>query len=65
MTDPFPLDQWFDTTRKISKPDADLAEAQMALYAVKENMDPDSKEARKQYEQMRKAVKDHNRKFAR
>jgi hypothetical protein len=32
---PFPLEQWFDMSRRISKDDRKLCEAQMALYATK------------------------------
>lgn len=64
MPNPFPLDQWFDTTRRISKEDASLTEAQMALNAVKAGIDPDGKQAHQEYKQMRQAVKEHNRKFA-
>lgn len=60
---PFPLDQWFDTTRRISKDDAKLTEAQMALNAVKSRIDPDGKEARRQYAEMYRAVKAHNKEF--
>ena len=59
----FPLEQWFDTSKRIDKYDAELAEAQMALYAIKDNEDPDSAEAVKQYRKMWAAVKVHNRKF--
>lgn len=60
----FPLSQWFDLSKKISKADADLAEAQMMLYALKDGLDPDSPECKKQYRAMRKAVRDHNKQFA-
>jgi hypothetical protein len=60
----FPLEQWFDLTKPISKDDADLTEAQMLLYAVKQDMDPEGKEAREAVRDMRKAVKSHNKKFA-
>lgn len=56
----FPLAQWFDTSKPISKVDADEAEAQMALYAVKDGLDPKCKEAKSAYRQMRMAVKHHN-----
>ena len=60
----FPLNQWFDITRPISKSAADLAEAQMMLYALKQgDVDPDGPEARAEYRKMRKAVADHNAKF--
>ena len=64
MADSFPLEQWFDTTRRISKEDADLTEAQMLLYAVKSGIDPNGKNARKEYARMRRAVKTHNRRVA-
>lgn len=59
----FSLEPWFDMTKPIPKTDADLAEAQMVLYALKDGMDPDCAEARRQYKEMRKAVKEHNEKF--
>ena len=60
---PFPLEQWFDITKPIPKADADLTEAQMMLHALKDGMDPDCAEAKQQYREMRKAVKEHNEKF--
>lgn len=60
---PFPLEQWFDLSKPIPKDDADLTEAQMALYAVKDGIDPDSPDAKRQYREMRKAVKQHNERF--
>jgi hypothetical protein len=60
---PFPLEQWFDTTKPIPKADADLTEAQMMLYALKDGMNPDGAEAKQQCREMRKAVKAHNEKF--
>ena len=62
MTD-FPLDQWFDLSKPISKDDADITEAQMLLYAVKGGIDPQGEEAKKAISDMRKAVKAHNKKF--
>ena len=59
----FPLEQWFDLTKTISKSDADLTEAQMMLYAVKQEEDPESSEAKAQYREMRRAVKMHNAKL--
>jgi len=59
----FPLDKWFDTTKKISKTDVALTEAQMMLYAVKDNRNPDSEECRREYSEMKKAVREHNRRF--
>lgn len=60
---PFPLEQWFDLTKPIPKSDADLTEAQMMLYALKDGMDPDCPDAKRQYREMRKAVAAHNAKF--
>lgn len=59
----FPLDQWFDLTKRIPKTDRDLCEAQMMLYALKDNMDPEGPEATRQINEMKRAVKLHNRKF--
>jgi len=59
----FPLEQWFDTTKRIPKADADLTEAQMMLYALKDGIDPDSPDAKRQYREMRKAVNQHNEQF--
>lgn len=60
----FPLEQWFDLTKPISKSDADLTEAQLMLYALKQgDLDPDGPEARAEYRKMRKAVANHNTKF--
>jgi hypothetical protein len=59
----FPLDQWFNLSKPISKADTDLTEAQMMLYAVKQDMDPQGEEARKAISDMRRAVKEHNKKF--
>lgn len=59
----FPLKQWFDLTKPIPKTDADITEAQMMLYAVKDGLDPDSPDAKKQYREMRAAVKKHNEQF--
>jgi hypothetical protein len=60
---PFPLEQWFDLSQRISQADADITEAQMMLYALQDGLDPDSPECRKQYRAMRKAVAEHNKKF--
>ena len=59
----FPLEQWFDLSRRIPKTDCDLCEAQMMLYAVKDNIDPEGPEVQKQINQMRRAVRLHNKKF--
>lgn len=61
----FPLEQWFDLSNRISRSDMDLCEAQMLLYAVKDNIDPEGPEAQKEIGQMKRAVKLHNRTFDR
>lgn len=61
---PFPLCDWFDTSKRICEIDVDLTEAQMAIYALKSGQDPDGMEAKRTYRQMRAAVKAHNSKFA-
>jgi len=65
MTERFPLERWFDLSRPISKEDADLTEAQMALYAVKQGIDPSGPDAKREYRAMRAAVKRHNQTVAR
>ena len=59
----FPLEQWFDLAKPIRKSDADLCEAQMALYALKDGEDPESPEARAVYQQMRLAAWQHNKRL--
>jgi hypothetical protein len=59
----FPLEQWFDIAERIPKTERDLCEAQMMLYALKDNMDPEGSEAQSQINNMKRAVKLHNRKF--
>jgi hypothetical protein len=60
---PFPLEQWFDMSRRISKDDRELCEAQMALYAHKEGLEPKGPEWNATVKSLRKAVKAHNAKF--
>jgi hypothetical protein len=60
---PFPLEQWFDRTKRISREDRELAEAQMGLYALKDGMEPDGPEWRQACRELRSAVKAHNAKF--
>lgn len=59
----FPLEQWFDLTQPISSVDADLAEAQMGLYALKDGDDPVGPDAMRTYRELRQAVKQHNKTF--
>ena len=59
----FQIEEWFDTAKRIDKDDADLVEAQICLYALKDGIDPEGDEATKAIRQMRAAVKQHNRKF--
>jgi hypothetical protein len=54
------LAEWFDVSKPISRTDRDMALAQMALYAFKDGVHPDSKEAEQAYAGMRTAVKRHN-----
>jgi primase-polymerase (primpol)-like protein len=56
----FPLEQWFDTTKPISKSDVDIAEAQMMLYAFEDSADRVNR-AKREYREMRKAVREHNK----
>ena len=59
------LEQWFDITKPIQKADVDLTEAQMMLYSLKDGIDPDCAEAKRQYREMRKAVREHTEKVPR
>ena len=36
----FQIEEWFDIAKRIDKDDADLAEAQICLYALKDGIDP-------------------------
>lgn len=59
----FPLAPWFDLTRPIPKAEADLAVAQMDLYALNDGLDPAAPAARSEYRALRNAVKEHNARF--
>ena len=52
----FPLEQWFAIAKPIPIADADLTEAQMMLHALKDGIDPDCGQAKRQYREMREAV---------
>jgi hypothetical protein len=67
---PFPLSQWFDLSKRISRQDRELAEAQMPLYAYKENGRGHvplpaniAQELRRECRALRAAAKAHNAKF--
>ncbi len=57
---PIDLSSWFDCTKKIRREDIEIAEAQMALYAWKDGIDPDGQETRSACAELRRAVKEHN-----
>lgn len=57
------MNNWFDTTKTIPKEDLEIALSQMALYAYKDGDDPDGKEARRSYRQMKLAVRTFNKRF--
>lgn len=59
----FPLEQWFDITKPISKDDAEDARDQMLLYAFKDGLDPDSHEVKHHLRELKLAVRAHNEKF--
>jgi hypothetical protein len=56
----FPLSEWFDLTKPISREDREKCEAQMALYACKDGDDPNGPDVRRACEELRAAVKQHN-----
>ena len=73
MTD-FPLEQWFDLTRRISRADRHECETQMAWWAWKDARqrpandhpafaDDPERDLRQAIDSLRVAVKRHNRQF--
>ena len=62
-TPPFPLGQWFDLTKPISRDDREIAEAQMAVYAIKQGLEPEGAEWRQAVAELRAAARAHNRAF--
>lgn len=56
----FPLEQWFNLSQPITREQRRQAEAQMALYAIKDGVGPEGKEVRREYEALRNAVAKHN-----
>lgn len=61
--DNFPLEQWFDLSRPIEREDTELCEAQMALYAAKEDLPAAGPEWDGLVQSLRAAVKEHNAKI--
>ncbi len=59
----FTLEQWFDLSKRIDKIDVELTIAQIMLNAVKRQLDPEGPEVQKTIRAMKRAVKEHNRKF--
>lgn len=57
------LAQWFDLSKKIEREDLQIAIDQMALYAIKEGLDPDCAESKREYKAMKNAVRLHNEQF--
>jgi hypothetical protein len=62
MTD-FPLDQWFDLSRRIGREERHECEAEMALRAYKDGLAADGPEVRQHLHRLRGAVRTHNKKF--
>jgi len=56
----FPLGEWFDLSKPISRDDREICEAQMALYALKQGDDPAGPDWRAACAELRAAVKQHN-----
>ena len=61
--DSFPLGQWFDLSKRISKDDIELCSAQMGLYAWKDGDDPDGPRVRRAVRSLKHAARLHNRSF--
>ncbi|HCL5839992.1 hypothetical protein CJ307_13835 [Klebsiella quasipneumoniae] len=59
---PFPLEQWFDVTKKIDKYDLETSLDQIAVYGIKQG-DVTDKEVRATKREMKAAVRAHNKMF--
>jgi|AMFO01.1.fsa_nt_gi hypothetical protein len=59
----FPLEQWFDLSKRIDKIDVELSIAEIMLRAVKQQLDPEGSEVQKTIRAMKRAVKEHNKKL--
>lgn len=57
---PFPLGQWFDLSKRITKDQIELCSAQMALYAWKDGKDPDGPEVCRAVRSLKYAARAHN-----
>jgi hypothetical protein len=60
MDEGFPLAQWFDVTKPITKAMRKDAEEQMSVYAVKDGDAPQGKRWRAACKALRQAIKAHN-----
>jgi hypothetical protein len=56
----FPLGQWFDLSKPISRYGREACEAQMAFNAHKQGADPAGPDGRRAIEELRGAVERHN-----
>lgn len=61
LFDPFPLEQWFDLSKRITKDQIELCSAQMGLYAWKDGEDPDGPAVRRAVRSLKHAARVHNR----
>lgn len=61
MMSEFPLHQWFDITKRISRQDRVEAEIQMEFYAIKDQAT--NKELKECLNDLRKACRQHNKVF--
>ena len=59
----FPLEQWFDLSKKIEKKEVEDAIDQISWYAMKDGLTPNSKEYKQTLNQLRKSVKEFNKKL--
>ena len=61
IEDTFPLWQWFDLSKRITKDEIETCCAQMALYCLKDGGKPDTDSGfRESCRQLKQAVKLHN-----
>lgn len=59
----FPLHQWFDLSKKISKDDVEIVTAEIYFRAYKEDQYPKLKEIEKIINNLKTGVKEFNKKF--
>lgn len=57
------LEQWFDLNKKISKQDLEEAVEQMQVYALKDGFNINDSNVKKEINDFKRKVREHNRNF--